>query len=136
MTVHANKAYYHDVWNLFLEWSRGFKHIPGFFAVHSNTPITQRAIAQGVAKGRNSLGLENSGDKPLASKFGSLGLPIGGRPLLTYLAVVLYFGISFDNESDIPKVFPSFDDFVEKAHNLAEQRKVLHRYMSVPPRCF
>lgn len=66
-TVYADKQLYKDLWDRYHAWLRTWRHIPGLYGLHCNMPITPRVIAEGVAKGGNSLGLENVGNRTLGS---------------------------------------------------------------------
>ncbi|CCX04916.1 Similar to Bifunctional solanapyrone synthase; acc. no. D7UQ40 [Pyronema omphalodes CBS 100304] len=107
-TVYANKQFFHDVNALYLEWSKKYQHIEGFYTLHCNMPITPHAVAEGIRKGGNSLGLAGSKNQTLS---------------------VLYFGLSFKNLADTAAVFPAHDEFVESVKKIASDRGILHKYI-------
>ncbi|PWW75388.1 FAD-binding domain-containing protein [Tuber magnatum] len=107
-TIYADKQFFRDVWYQFQVWLQGYRHIPGFYGLHCNMPVTPNAVQEGVRNGGNVLGLEDAGDRTLS---------------------ILYFGLTFNNLSDTAEVFPAFANFVESMIRLAEQRGVRHRYI-------
>ncbi|XXH03669.1 hypothetical protein Hte_010074 [Hypoxylon texense] len=107
-TVYADAQLYKDLWNNFHAWCKNYRHIPGFFGFHVNMPITPNAVQQGIAKGGNSLGLEDAGDRVLGA---------------------IYFGVTFNSMDDADEVLPAHDDFVKSQQALAESRGLLHKYI-------
>lgn len=85
-TVYADAQLYKDLWANFLAWCKNYQHIPGFYGFHVNMPITPHAVQQGIAKGGNSLGLEDAGDRVL----GGMSPPFAiARPAMSpYLDMV------------------------------------------------
>lgn len=67
-TVYADAQLYKDLWANFHAWCQNYQHISGFYGLHVNMPITPQAIQEGISKGGNILGLENSTNKTLGSK--------------------------------------------------------------------
>ncbi|KAL2016719.1 hypothetical protein VTK56DRAFT_3148 [Thermocarpiscus australiensis] len=76
-------------------------------------PITPRAAVEGAENGGNVLGLTGPGTRN-----------IGNRTLGT-----LYFGVTFNNLSDAPKVLPAHDEFVKSMEQLAKDRGLWHPYI-------
>ncbi|TGJ75891.1 hypothetical protein E0Z10_g10942 [Xylaria hypoxylon] len=107
-TVYADAQLYKDLWAHFHVWCQGYQHIPGFYGLHVNMPITARAVHEGINKGGNILGLEGAGNRTLGT---------------------IYFGVSFNNLEDIEEVLPAHDEFVKSMIALAESRGLLHRYI-------
>ncbi|KAI1381061.1 FAD-binding domain-containing protein [Hypoxylon crocopeplum] len=107
-TVYADAQLYKDLWAHFHAWCQNYQHIPGFYGLHVNMPITPRAVQEGIAKGGNSLGLEEAGDRVLGA---------------------IYFGVTFDSMDDADEVLPAHDDFVKSMIALAESRDLLYRYI-------
>lgn len=66
MTIYADHQLMEDMWESFYEWLRQYQHIEGLYGLHVPLPITPRAVAQGVAKGGNALGLEDAGNRTLS----------------------------------------------------------------------
>ncbi|KAI0409184.1 hypothetical protein F4802DRAFT_615689 [Xylaria palmicola] len=107
-TVYADAQLYKDFWAHYHAWCKGYQHISGFYCLHVNMPITPRAVKEGIQKGHNILGLEGAGNKVLGT---------------------IYFGVTFDSLDDADEVLPAHDKFVESMIALADQRKLLHRYI-------
>ena len=89
-------------------------------------PITPRQIQQGIAKGGNALGLEGAKDSVLASK-----RITSQTPCSWLTGVVLYFGITFSNQTDADHLLPAHDEFVQGIQELAAKRGLLHPYLFV-----
>ncbi|KAF3939063.1 hypothetical protein ABW19_dt0208602 [Dactylella cylindrospora] len=57
-SVYANKQLYKDCWDIWAKYIDPFKSVSGFMGTIAFQPITKTAVAAGVARGGNSLGLE------------------------------------------------------------------------------
>lgn len=68
ITVFADKQLYKDMWQQYHAWLRQYQHIEGFYGLHVKMPLTPNCISQGVAKGRNALGLEDAGNRTLGGR--------------------------------------------------------------------
>ncbi|KAJ5351094.1 hypothetical protein N7452_000068 [Penicillium brevicompactum] len=108
MTVYADAQLYKDIWWEFRKWMKNYQGVEGFYGLHCNMPITPRQVTQGILKGTNALGLEDSGNRTLG---------------------ILYFGVTFDNKADSDRVLPDHDEFVQKMQKLAASRDLLHPYL-------
>ena len=49
------------------------------------------------------------------------------------IGAVLYFGITFNNQSYADQLLPAHDEFVKEIEQLAAKRGLLHPYLSVSP---
>ncbi|KAI1111367.1 FAD-binding domain-containing protein [Nemania sp. NC0429] len=107
-SVYADAQLYKDFWAHYHAWCQGYQHIPGFYCLHVNMPITPRAVQEGIAKGHNSLGLENAGDRVLGT---------------------IYFGVTCDSLDDADEVLPAHDKFVESMIDLAKERGLHYPYI-------
>ncbi|KAJ2995083.1 hypothetical protein NUW58_g1375 [Xylaria curta] len=107
-SVYADAQLYKDFWASYHAWCKNYRHIPGFYGLHVNMPITPHAVQEGIRKGGNSLGLEDAGNRTLGT---------------------IYFGVTFDSLDDAKEVLPAHDKFVKSMIALAKRRGLLHRYI-------
>lgn len=62
-----------------------YRHVEGFYGLHTNMPVTPRAIALGYANGGNALSLESTENRILSSmSFSSSFLLYAKRLLLSF----------------------------------------------------
>lgn len=108
LTIFADEQLMKDMWQAYHDWLQQYQHIEGLYAINVQMPITPRAVAAGVARGGNALGLENAGNRTLS---------------------VVVFGVTFNNQEDIPEVLPAHDEFISSMKALAESRELLYRYI-------
>jgi hypothetical protein len=56
-TVYPDASFFSEVLELWTEFCVSMAHIDGFNGLHTIMPITPRAIAEGVRRGNNALGV-------------------------------------------------------------------------------
>ena len=108
-TVYPDEVYFSELFDLWEEFCTSMSHIEGFNGLHTVMPITPHAIAEGIRRGRNALGLERAKPKTTLSVF--------------------YLGVTFNNESDIDEVFPAWEVFVRTLQVRAKRKGILFPYI-------
>lgn len=114
----------------FREWLQNFQDVPGFLGAHLNMPITPRQVHQGRLKGGNALGLEGAANRTLGGELERCN-PLSVSNL-TYICLVLFFGITFEDPQYKEHILPEHDRFVQSMIELARERGVLYPYMYAP----
>ncbi|KAL3489670.1 hypothetical protein BJX62DRAFT_238933 [Aspergillus germanicus] len=108
-SVYADREFLKLAWELYLQWLRDRRDVPGLVGVQVPMPITPNQIAQGVAKGGNALGLESTDN---------------GKSI-----VVILMLLNFNNLADLPRLRAEHNALMESLVDLAKQRGVYHPYI-------
>ncbi|KAL4961540.1 FAD-binding oxidoreductase [Aspergillus stella-maris] len=109
-SVYADREFLKEAWEIQLQWLRDRKDVPGLVGVQVPMPITPNQVAEGVAKGGNALGLDQS-ERPDES------------------IVVILMLLNFENLSDAPRLRREHNALMERLVALAKRRVVYHPYI-------
>lgn len=125
-TVYPDEAYFSKLFDLWEKFCVSMAHVDGFNGLHTVMPITPQAIAEGIRRGHNALGIDQA--KPNTTLSGkTVAQQQNYNTFLTRL--VFYLGVTFNNRADEDEVFPAWETFVRSLQVRAKVLGILFSYM-------